>query len=495
MTDIVVHKLDAVNIRVQCEAGLAYELAERYTFDVPGAQFSPQVRNGFWDGKIRLFNPMRREIYGGLEADIRQYAERNGYSFESQVPRPKPVTMTELKAFFEQNKYIRDHMQPRDYQWNAVLTAINDERRLLLSPTSSGKSLVIFMILCWYYHHDPDFRALVIVPTVQLVAQMESDFGSYDTGPFPAIHTIMSGREKSSKAPVTISTWQSIYKMDKAFFQPFTVVIGDEAHSFKAKSLTAIMTKLTNAEIRIGTTGTLDGMQTNKITLEGLFGPVHKVTTTAELMDVGHVAKLKIRSLILSYEDADRLFVSRNCKLYKDEVSYIINHEGRNKFLVDLTKSLKGNTLLLFGIVEHGKYLFNHISAGVDTGRKVYLVYGKTDVESREEVRRIVETEENAIIVASYGTFSTGINIKRLHNVIFGHPTKSRIRTLQSIGRGLRLGDDKNEATLYDVADDFRKLGKGKLNHTLRHFVERMRYYDEEGFDVKTFPYKVKSNG
>ena len=163
----------------------------------------------------------------------------------------------------------------------------------------------------------------------------------------------------------------------------------------------------------------------------------------------------------------------------------------RNAFVKNLTLSLKGNSLVLFNLVEkHGKVLFKMIEAEKGN-RKVFFVYGGTDVEVRESIRAITEEENDAIIVASYGTFSTGINIRNLHNVIFASPSKSRIRNLQSIGRGLRKGDNKESAVLFDISDDFR-VGKF-TNFTLKHFVERVKIYEDEKFTYKFYNIELKN--
>jgi superfamily II DNA or RNA helicase len=311
---------------------------------------------------------------------------------------------------------------------------------------------------------------------------MASDFEDYGL-PKGMIHKIMSGQEKQANEPFVISTWQSIYKLPKQWFQQFDVVIGDEAHLFKAKSLTSILTKLNQCKYRFGFTGTLDGTQTHKLVLEGLFGPVRKIITTAELMEQKHVAELMIKALVLKYPDDIRKLISGAD--YQAEMDFLVKHTPRNKFIKNLTLSLTGNSLLLFQYVDkHGKILFDMISQEV-IDRKIYFISGSVDGEKREEIRKLIETEENAIVVASYGTSSTGINIRNLSNVIFASPSKSRVRNLQSIGRGLRLSDTKSTATLYDIADDLS--WKNKKNHTILHFIERIRIYNEEKFKYNNY--------
>jgi superfamily II DNA or RNA helicase len=271
--------------------------------------------------------------------------------------------------------------------------------------------------------------------------------------------------------------------MPKTWYDRFDVIMGDEAHQYKAKSLTTIMERAGQTKYRYGFTGTLDGTLTNKMVLEGLFGPVKKVTTTTELMERNEVAQLTIKCLVLKYP-------AEVCKLaskysYQEEVEYLVLNERRNDFITKLTLSLQGNSLLLFQFVEkHGQVLFDNLKKA-EPERSIYFIHGGVDAEEREEVRRIVESESNAIIVASYGTFSTGINIRNLHNVLFSSPTKSRVRTLQSIGRGLRTSETKTSMTLYDISDDMRY--KDKLNFTAQHFKDRIVIYNSENFKHKVY--------
>ena len=323
-----------------------------------------------------------------------------------------------------------------------------------------------------------------MVPTTSLVEQMFKDFQDYGWNAEDYCHLIYGGRERTNQYPVVITTWQSIYKLPRTFYEEFDVVIGDEAHQFKSKSLVGIMTKMDNTKYRFGFTGTLDGTQTHKWILEGLFGPSYKVTQTKELIDKGHLSKLQIKILILKHNP--QIFEN-----FEDEVQFIIGHPKRNNFIKNLALDLKGNTLILFSRVEsHGQPLYELINSSVKNDRKVFYVHGGVDAEERELVREITERERNAIIVASYGTFSTGINIKNLHNVIFASPSKSRIRNLQSIGRVLRKGDNKTQAVLYDIADDCTK--NSRKNYTLNHLIERVKIYNEENFNYEFVQINLK---
>jgi superfamily II DNA or RNA helicase len=328
------------------------------------------------------------------------------------------------------------------------------------------------------------------VPTTSLVSQLASDFADYGFESDRYVHRIFAGQDKQTDKPITISTWQSIYKLDKKYFEQFDVVIGDEAHLFKSTSLASIMSKLYRCRYRFGFTGTLDGTQTHRLVLEGLFGVVKKVTTTSELIEQKHLAEFDIKAIVLKYPDEIKKMLKDAS--YQDEIDFIVRNDSRNRFIKNLALSLdNGNTLLLFQYVEkHGKVLYDMIKN--DAGdRKVFFVSGEVDGEEREQIRKIVETEQNAIIVASYGTFSTGVNIRNLHNIIFSSPSKSRIRNLQSIGRGLRKSETKTSSTLYDIADDL--TWKSKKNHTLLHFIERINIYNEEKFVYKIYTVGLKT--
>jgi superfamily II DNA or RNA helicase len=482
VSKIVVGKYDEVYAVVHCGDGEARELNEYFCFYVPGYKFMPSYKMKVWDGKIRLFHTQNRTLYYGLIDYIEQFCKERDYEFELD----DSIDIEEEFSVHEAKQFISGLSLPfevRDYQIDAFVHSIRRRRAVLLSPTASGKSLVIYLVTKYLMG-----KTLIIVPTTSLVSQLFKDFIDYGFDSETQIHQIMAGADKNTDRPIIISTWQSIYKQPKDWFDQFDVVIGDEAHQFKAKSLTTILTNLDKCGYRFGFTGTLDGTQTHKLVLEGLFGAVKKVTTTKTLMDEGNVAKFSIKALILKHTKENSKVVVK--QKYQDEMDYLVNSQTRNKFITNLSLSLEGNTLLLFQYVDkHGKVLYNNIKEA-DNSREVFYVSGETKVDDREDIRQAVETSTNSIIVASFGTFSTGINIKNLHNVIFASPSKSKVRTLQSIGRGLRLGENKKNAVLYDIADD---LSHGsKQNYTLSHFVERMKYYNEEKFDYKIYKINLK---
>lgn len=486
--NLVISRIDDVYIRVQCEPDVAYELNDYFTFSVPNAKFTPSYKNKLWDGKIRLYNIPSKKIYSGLRRHVEKFASERDYTVEYSNPSDfydADFSLVEAKETF--TKWVaRDDIELRDYQLESFAHAVRTKRALFVSPTASGKSLMIFLTSMKLY--DPGKKTLIIVPTTSLVHQMASDFGDYiQKDPDLFVHRILSGADKDTKHPIVISTWQSIYKLPKAWFSKFNVVIGDEAHLFKAKSLTDIMGKLTDCPYKFGFTGTLDGTETHKLVLEGLFGPVKKVTTTAELISNNTLSKFRIKAIVLNYSDDIRKSIKS--ATYQDEVGFLSSHIPRHNFIVKLALSLKGNTLILFKNIDHGKVL-NSMLEQHGTTRKLYYVDGGVKGEIREDVRKEIESLQDGIITASLGTFSTGINIKNLHNVIFTCPSKSRVKVLQSIGRGLRKSQHKEVFTLFDIADDL--TWKSKKNFTILHFVERIGMYNEEKFDYKIYNVELR---
>lgn len=480
METVQIEKFDEVYIKVKAEPSIMMEMSEYFTFMVPGAKFMPAYRSKFWDGKIRLLNVMTGLLYAGLTKYVEEFCKKREYELEYLSDfSAENFSLKEANDFV---KKIKPTMQPRDYQLDAFVHAVRERRALLLSPTASGKSFIIYLLVRYYAK-----RTLIIVPTTSLVSQLASDFADYGFESDRFVHRVFAGQDKGTDKPITITTWQSIYKLPKQFFDSFDVVIGDEAHLFKAKSLTSILTKLSGCRYRFGFTGTLDGTETHRLVLEGLFGAVRKVTTTSELIDQKHLADFKIKAIVLSYPEEARKMIAK-ANDYQSEMDYLVKLNVRNKFIKNLALSLEGNTLILYQYVEkHGVQLANMLQ---DNNRSVYFVSGDISGDEREQIRKVVENESNAIIVASFGTFSTGVNIKNLHNIIFASPSKSRIRNLQSIGRGLRKSDTKTSATLFDIADDLS--WKDKKNYTLLHFMERIKTYNEENFKYKIYHISIE---
>ena len=469
------------NMAVVCEAGIRAELAEYFSFFVPGYKFMPAYKRRQWDGKIRLFNNLTCELNVGLYTKLCRFAADRHYHIKmefSPYGLPNKTNTVDHQKLVASQAMWKMPFPPRDYQYEAITHGIERKRCLLLSPTGSGKSFIIYNLTRWYMDNY-DKSVLVVVPTTSLVEQMYKDFADYGMDVEEEVHRIYSGKDKITKKRIIITTWQSVYRLGTDWFDAFGCVFGDECHLFKAKSLSTLMNKCTEAEYRFGTTGTLDGSQVNKLVLEGLFGPTKRVTFTRDLQDKGTLAKLNIQCLVLDYPTEMRRIVSEY--KYQEEIDFLVAHEARNKFIRNLAVTQKGNTLVLYQYVEkHGEVLHKMIK---ELSEQCFYVHGGTDVTDREAIRGIVEGSKNAIVVASLGTFSTGINIRNLHNIIFASPSKSQVKVLQSIGRGLRKADNGQDTILYDITDDLQH--QSKKNFTLKHAGERIKMYNKEKFEFE----------
>jgi superfamily II DNA or RNA helicase len=475
---IIIDKKNEVYLKIEADDSIRRELSEYFTFEVPGYKFVPAFRNRVWDGRIRLFSYATGQIYAGLYPYILKWCEENKIQVVDGTKNKD--TEVDTKAVDGFINALKIPLEVRDYQREAFIHSLRKNRCLLLSPTASGKSLIVYLLVRFNLIRLKKLnqKILIIVPTTSLVEQLYKDFEDYGWDSNKNIHRIYQGHDKETNKNVIISTWQSIYNMPKNWFKSFGMVIGDECHLFKAVSLSKIMTKLEDCKYRYGLTGTLDGTKTNKLVLEGLFGAVNKVTSTAELQEKKQLADLKIICLILQHDTHSKQFLKD--KSYQEEMDFLISNEKRNKYIRNLCLNLQGNSLVLFQYVEKHGVILKQLIEDKAKDKKIFFVYGGVEAEEREKIRFITEKSDNAIIIASYGTFSTGINIRNLHNIVFASPSKSRIRNLQSIGRGLRLKDNKSSATLYDIADDLSY--NGKENYTLAHFRERINIYTSENF-------------
>ena len=483
--EISVSKFNEVYLRIKCEPSVAKELSEFFTFEVPNAKFMPSVRNRLWDGKIRLFSPGTGKIYFGLLPYVKEFLQEQGYKAIYDADFSKRNLDKSITTKFVRSLQ-RKKFKARDYQIDAIHNILEHDRGLILSPTGSGKSFIIY-VLVRYYVQKLDEKIIIIVPTTSLVEQMYSDFADYGWDSEEQCHRLYSGYIKNTLKKVVISTWQSIYKLDKSYFKQFGAVFVDECHLAKAKSLTGIMTKLQDCKYRIGTTGTLDGSEIHQLVLEGLFAKHNEVTTTSKLVKEKHLSNLRIKCLVLNHPKEHR---SR--RTYQEEMEYLSTNRQRNLFISRLAASLEGNTLILAQYIEKQLVPLCLMIEDKCKNRPIHLIYGATPTEDREKTRELVEKENDAIIVASYGVYSMGINIKRLHNIIFASPYKSQIKVLQSIGRGLRLAEDKTECNLFDIADDM-SYNKNR-NFTLKHLEERVKIYSKQEFDYEIVPVKLKSS-
>jgi len=488
--DIHVIKVNEAYLQVNCDNSIAQELYDFFSFTAPNAGWLMKKRRG-WDGKIHLFQRAHRLMYYGLYEYLKLFAANNNYviKFDDDVITTNNVSIEDISVIL---KELQLPFPPRDYQAYSVYRALKHKRNLIISPTGSGKSLVYYILA--RHLIDQGMKGILVVPTINLCNQMISDFKEYSENngwePEDYIHKVYYGQDKVTEKPLVIGTWQSLSLQDTEYFKDVDFIFIDECHLATAKSLKYILESCRNTHIRLGMTGTLDGTLTHKTVLEGLFGPMKKVISTKALMDRKDLAQLNpIRCMKLEYSDADRRMGYK--MKYQDEVDWLISHEKRNKFIINLGLSLPGNTLILYQFVEkHGLELFEILKEKRTNSTEIFLVHGLIKPEDREKIRQAINVSKKSLTVASSGTFAVGVNIPNLNNIIFASPSKSKIRILQSIGRGLRKSKTKTEITLYDIFDD---LSHNKMNNrTLDHFLHRIDIYDKEQFEYKVFPIQIK---
>ena len=482
---LIIKSKDETSAFLIGEQAIVTEIAKCFQFQPDGYMFMPGYRMGYWDGWIYPVNKKTGEFKKGLAGAIIRKAKERGYECvlceDDFKYLDKKLDTCELDNI---STGQGDLINPYDFQLSGVEYALTNKRCIIESPTGSGKSLMQYILLRSLLNTNNYKKVLFIVPTVSLVTQLYGDFGDYSNEDSSfnheeLCHKIAEGSDKNSHKQVYISTWQSLQNIkDKKYFQEFDAVIVDECHTAKAATITRIMEAAVNATIKIGFTGTLDDCTMNRNILLGMFGDVFRTATTKELMDRGILASLLVKSITLQHKGHIPKME------YAEEIDYLVGHEKRNNLIVNLTATLNGNSLILFERVEkHGKVLYKQIQEKYPD-RDVYLIYGGVKSGKREEIRKLLESKENAIIIASYQTFQAGINIKKLHNVVFASPSKSKIRVFQSIGRGLRTHSTKEKAILYDISDDLRG-NRTLINHTLRHFKSRLEMYINEKFNIK----------
>lgn len=500
---VYVQKENESYIRIFAEPSILQELQDHFTFEIPNARFTPKFRSGLWDGRIRLLtlSPQSTSgrLYAGLFTQLEKTTKDREYTlikqgFTDTKNDEKTLSSQLSKLIKELNTHSKGKpIIPFDYQIQSILESIRDERKLIISPTSSGKSLVLYILIQWYLKYS-DKNILLVVPRTSLVEQMYSDFEDYSSkinwNVENNVHKIYSGKDKHTNKRIIISTWQSIFMLPPEWFKKFGVILGDEAHGMAAKSLIKIMTSLVNCNIRIGTTGTIQDTKIHHLVLEGLFGNIFIAATTKELQDRNIISNILVKSVILNYnQDICRKLTRIE---YDDEIKFLENNNKRNIFIRDLLCSIKGNTLVLFKHLDHGELLYKILSEKciqIGDKRKIFYICGDTETLDRERIRKLIETEDDAIIFATFGTFKEGININRLHNTFYAISIKSPITTRQSIGRGLRKGSDKDKLNHYDIIDNL--CYKSWKNHSWNQGLYRLKIYTADQFPQKFYKYNI----
>lgn len=477
---IKLYKIAKSTLRIEADIDIINELADIMQFRPEGYRFMPAYKSGLWNGFIELLDRNKKTISIGLLPEVIAFARRREYRIEI-----KGELLKEIKA----EPYINDWrefcaFQPHEYQRLASIKALSLNYALILSPTGSGKSFILYQMIN-YLLHNTNMNILVTVPKIQLVEQIYGDFIDYEIGRntiSDQVHLIYGGKEVHTKKRIVVSTWQTMIKQPKEYFTRFNAYFCDEAHQADGKSITRIISHLKNADIKIGMTGTLDGTKCHEMQLRSLFGPIVKTKSTKELMESGFLTKLNIDVRLLKHTSSSYI----KGLLYQEEMAILITNHTRNEFIVKTALEQTHNTLVLFNYVDtHGKILYNRAKEiCAESHKEVYYISGETDIDERELIRKKFSEQDNIVLFASLGTFSAGINAPNIHYLIMAHPSKSRIRNLQSIGRALRKNEGKQVATLIDIADDIYPSSKSK-SYTYQHLIDRLQIYESEKFNYR----------
>ncbi|PCJ96687.1 MAG: hypothetical protein COA52_00330 [Hyphomicrobiales bacterium] len=489
---IFIAQVSETHCRIVADRGSLLEIQEHFTFFADNYKWHPKFKSGFWDGKIRLLNVNTGLIYKGLIPEILEFCDKSKIEYELDAS----LFPDECYEFTNQDvvdfyKKIDAPYVPHDYQQEAVKHSINSNRGIILSPTASGKSYFLYGLNMFYV--SKGLRVLNLVHRAGLVKQLIEDnfVDEYNKNKNSfTTHTIFAGRDKNTKAQVVASTWQSVVNLPKKWFDQFDVIICDEVHAWKATSTIKILEKCSDIIFRHGTTGTLDDIKENLLTLTGLFGPPIRVAMTHELIASGEIANLKIKCLLLNYNQDDCKYIGtkkyfhdggklkKRGATYFDEVDFITNHKKRQKVLNSMIESIDGNILVAFKNVAHGKEFFKNVK-----NESKFYIDGGVPVDIRSKHQKEMNEAKNMKGIVSLGTFAEGINIKNVNYVVLIAPLKSKIKLLQLIGRGLRISDIKDKVTFIDVGDNLRY--KKKNNYALLHFLGRLKRYKEEKFSVE----------
>lgn len=543
--DITIEYVDEIKCKILAKKEILYSLRNAFSFFADGYKFNQKYRSGIWDGKINMIDYKGIFPSGILKRVLRHCKEQGLKIKVNEIWRYKDV---EVSPNLIQTLCSYCKFEPYDYQQTAVLKVLSKKKMLMLSPTSSGKSLMIYMLYRWAV--DNNMPMLITVPSTSLAEQLISDFREYvadDHDVDKYVATLYSGKDKGTQKLVVISTWQTCSNMPEEWIKKFRFYIADEAHGTRSEEQTKIINHMTECEYRNGFTGTLNGAEMHELEMNARFGDIYQTITTRELIDRGIVTDILINAIKLKYdEETVKNFHTYSQGDYQKEIDFICDLQCRNDYIVNHALNLDGNTLMLFNFIErHGDALLSMLKEKeLQYKKKTLYVSGKVKTKERETIRKQMDSDlpkyydihlssggyitvdeetaksidinsyigkkidiENSgydyylygdisgivdnikivdgsyILLATYGTLSTGINIRNLHHLIFCHAYKGKIRILQSIGRILRKSKVKNKVYLHDLIDDFRK-GR-KVNHTYKHGEIRLEVYEQEEFDYE----------
>lgn len=511
MSIIKIKKLDETWMKILCpEVYMEMDIQDEFSFQVKNHKHDPRVRNGFWDGIKRLYSRKTKKMYLGLLLDLICFFEKKNWEYviEDQIlpDLTNSIKKEELVEFI--NNEIKPHssidsqIELYDYQIDAIHYAFSIDRSTIISATSSGKSLVQYIIVRLYQMMSEleDKLLVICVPRTSLVDQMYNDFKQYSTYNDSDwcvennCQKIAGGYDKKIKNQIVITTWQSMSKFKYHELNDIGMIMVDETHTASAKILSNILENLSNCKYRHGLTGTLNDAECDKKTIIGLLGPSKKFISANELILSGKAAEVNIRMLMLEYDDKVKTeykyHIKNSRNKYSGEIEFLYNLDTRQNFIVDMVNTFHGNTLVLFDRVdEYGKVLYDKFRNISGNEKRTFLITGSVNVSVRNDIKNKIEEIDNGVIWASFETMSTGVSIKKLNNLVFASSSKSKIRILQSVGRLMRMHQSKNKVYLIDIVDNLST--KNFKNFCFNHAQDRLQYYNSEKFKVEFSNMKI----
>lgn len=485
---IKIRKVNEVYFQISYDDyGTALELKEFFSCYISNYKFHPKVKAKVWDGKVSFYNRNNDTLPIGLLPKLIKFCKKYSYEYKFEFD---PKTMFNDIKLEEVEKYCNEltkelDFNHYDYQIDAIHKALQNKRGVLLSATGSGKSIIQYAIVRKILGEGK--RTLIIVPNVSLVEQLYSNFKyDYKWHEIADYVTKMHADAKPDLSlPILISTWQSLQTKPLEFFVDYDSLMVDETHGAKGMAIKTICEKCVHCEYRIGLTGTLPKDESDVNTIFGYLGPVIFKQGAKELIDRGVLSNLNIMNVMLKYPQD--IITKYKYRPYNEELDLTINYPDRNKSFDFIFEHIKKgqNTLILCNFIEHLERIEEYLLDNLSDEYEVCIIHGNIKASERESIRQMMEHGENIVLVSTFGTMSTGVNVKRIHHVVFASSSKSPIRTLQSIGRGLRLHESKDKLVLWDIVDDLTfktRTGNIGKNHLYKHYEERLRIYDDQGF-------------
>jgi len=497
MGKITATKINESYFYIEVDDGdLLYELEDRFAIYRDGYQFHPAYKNHSWDGRDRYFKVLTHYFPVGLVGELEKYCKQKGHklTFLNYEPNPEWISREKLRA---NNRQILagSTYTVRDYQEDAVYQALNNRMGILECCTSSGKSFMIYLILRNLMMEKGFKKMMLIVPNIMLVTQMYKDMKSYG---WDDIDNWAEMQDKDHKPTfnksILITTWQSLPKRDPSFYSKYEAVIVDECHGARGIRLNDYIKYCINAKFKLGTTGTLPTSLSDKYDIFSVLGKVLYKITSKELIARGFLTDIIIANIFLQYPI--EFILSNQERTFPEEVRMVEEYENRTKILDKIFSAMppKHNILVLCNHVDHVDSTAEYISK-IAPDRRITKITGSVKAAEREFIRVAAEETDGLVIVATFGTMSTGVNIKKIHEIILWSNSKSKIKVLQSLGRGLRKHPEKSKIIIFDIVDDMRyksKRGKVHSNFLYEHWLERSKYYIEQEFNQKSQIFKLE---